>query len=351
MLEKRVTKDGKTRWRVLIRIKGHPPVSRTFGSKTKARQWEEKARTEIRENRFFEQLEAERHTFAEMIDRYLEQRLPRKSPVMQRHQRHQLLWWKEKIGHHRLSDVSPALIAQTRDELAAITVGSKAKKQRSGASVNRYLAALSHVFSVATREWGWLLRSPMDRVERLPEARGRVRYLDDEERKRLLSACEKSRDLLLYPLVLTALSTGCRQGELLNLRWSEVDLERGVIRLLNTKNNERRAVPLHGPARDQVLALSKVRRIGDDRVFPLTSHQLRGPWQAALRQAEIEDFRFHDLRHTAASYLAMSGATLAEIAEVLGHKSLQMVRRYSHISEQHTSEVIERMTTKVFGGG
>jgi integrase len=313
MLEKRVTKDGKTRWRVLIRIKGHPPVSRTFGSKTKARQWEEKARTEIRENRFFEQLEAERHTFAEMIDRYLEQRLPRKSPVMQRHQRHQLLWWKEKIGHHRLSDVSPALIAQTRDELAAITVGSKAKKQRSGASV--------------------------------------IRYLDDEERKRLLSACEKSRDLLLYPLVLTALSTGCRQGELLNLRWSEVDLERGVIRLLNTKNNERRAVPLHGPARDQVLALSKVRRIGDDRVFPLTSHQLRGPWQAALRQAEIEDFRFHDLRHTAASYLAMSGATLAEIAEVLGHKSLQMVRRYSHISEQHTSEVIERMTTKVFGGG
>jgi integrase len=350
MIEKRTTKDGKVRWRVLIRIKGSPPVSRTFGSKTKAKRWEEKTKTEIREGRYFEKTEAERHTFAEMIDRYVKQRLPRKSESQQSHQGAQLKWWKAKLGHHRLSDVTPALIVQARDDLAATPVGTKAKKPRSGASVNRYLAALSHVYSVATREWGWLLRSPMELVDRLQESRGRVRFLNEKERKALLKACREGNEPMLYPVVLTALSTGCRQGELLNLTWPNVDLQRGFIRLLDTKNDERRAVPLHGPARLEVERLSKVRKIDDDRVFPLTANQLRGPWEAALKEAGVKDFRFHDLRHTAASYLAMSGATLAEIAEVLGHKTLAMVKRYAHLSEQHTSEVVERMTTKVFGG-
>ena len=182
MSEKRATSNGKNRWRVLIRIKGHPPVSKTFGSKTKATRWEEKTKTEIREGRYFEKSEAERHTFAEMIDRYVEQRLPRKSYSQQSHQGAQLKWWKGKLGDHRLSDVTPALIAQTRDDLAATPVGTRAQKQRSGASVNRYLAALSHVYSVATREWGWLVRSPMDRVERFPEARGRARFLSEDRR-------------------------------------------------------------------------------------------------------------------------------------------------------------------------
>ena len=110
-------------------------------------------------------------------------------------------------------------------------------------------------------------------------------------------------------------------------------------------------MPIAGLAYEELKKLSSVRRIDDDRVFPLTPDQVRWHFSSALKKAEIEDFRFHDLRHSAASYLAMNGATLAEIAEVLGHKTLQMVKRYAHLTEQHTSKVVERMNKKIFGGG
>ena len=326
-------------------------MSRTFSSKKKAERWEAKTKTEIREDRYFQKAEGEKHTFGEMIDRYLSQRMPRKSAIQQKQQIPQLRWWKERLGDYRLVNVTAPLISQARDELAATPIGSKMKRPRAAATVNRYLAALSHVFTIAVREWEWLPRSPMERVDRIQEARGRVRFLDDDERGRLLEACRQSREPLLHPLVITALCTGCRQGELLGLRWSEADIERGVIRLLDTKNDERRAVPLTGPALEAVGELSKVRRIDDDRVFAITAAQLRGPWEKAVEVAKLNDFRFHDLRHTAASYLAMNRATLAEIAEILGHRTLQMVKRYSHLTEQHTSKVVTRMTENIFGGG
>jgi integrase len=105
-------------------------------------------------------------------------------------------------------------------------------------------------------------------------------------------------------------------------------------------------------ALEEMVRLSKVRRIDSDLVFPHVDGTrpflLRGPWEGAVKEAKIEDFRFHDLRHSAASYLAMNGATLAEIAEILGHKTLQMVKRYSHLTEQHTSQVVSRMNAAIF---
>lgn len=183
-------------------------------------------------------------------------------------------------------------------------------------------------------------------MSRLREPTGRVRFLSDDERKKLLDATTASRESFLHPLVVVALSTGARQGELLTLRWPQVDLERRVIRLEKTKNRDRRALPLSGAALEAVQSLARIRRIDDDRVFPLNEGQLRGPWEAAVKAAGLADFHFHDLRHTAASYLAMSGATLAEIAEVLGHRTLAMVKRYSHLTEQHTAKVVERMNEK-----
>ena len=123
-----------------------------------------------------------------------------------------------------------------------------------------------------------------------------------------------------------------------------------------TKNGERRLVPLAGPALALLREHAKVRPIDTALLFPgkVKRHEpmdLRAPWLAALKAAEIDDFRFHDLRHSAASYLAMNGASLAEIAEVLGHKTLQMVRRYAHLSEAHTAGVVERMNAAIFGGG
>jgi integrase len=215
--------------------------------------------------------------------------------------------------------------------------------------VNRYLAVLSHVFTIASREWDWAENNPVRRVRKLRESRGRVRCLDEDERERLLAACEASWDDRLYPLVLLAISTGARRGELMALRWRDVDLKQGRGVLHHTKNGERRAIAITGLALEILRERNRVRRIDTDLIFASSDGRawfpLR-PWNAALRAAGIADFRFHDLRHTAASYLAMSGATTAEIAEVLGHKTLQMVKRYSHLTDSHTFSVVSRMNAK-----
>lgn len=131
-------------------------------------------------------------------------------------------------------------------------------------------------------------------------------------------------------------------------------MNRASITLHKTKNRERRALPLAGIALDIMQARRKVRRIDSDLVFPATVKRgahinIRKTWYQALELADLKDFRFHDLRHTAASYLAMNGATTAELAGVLGHKTLAMVKRYSHLSDSHVAGVVARMNEKVFG--
>jgi integrase len=144
-----------------------------------------------------------------------------------------------------------------------------------------------------------------------------------------------------------------RYSEIINLTWQDINLEKQFLILHETKNGERRNVPLAGHALELIKALGKVRRLDTPLLFPGNASQkpttMRRHWKKALSTAEIENFRFHDLRHSAASYLAMNGATTVDIAGVLGHKTLAMVKRYSHLSEQHTSKVVAAMNEKIFG--
>ena len=152
-----------------------------------------------------------------------------------------------------------------------------------------------------------------------------------------------------YPFVLVALSTGARKSEAARLRWRDIDLVKGTAILQKTKNGERRVLALEGPVLDALRERMAVRRIGVAQVFGSERGLAtfpRNAWEQALREAGVPDFHFHDIRHTFASYMAMSGATLAELAEALGHKTLAMVKRYAHLSEAHTSGVIRRMTEK-----
>lgn len=352
-IRKRTNKDGSTSYRVDIRLKGFPPQRATFARLTDAKKWVQQTESAIRENRYFKSAESRKHTFGELVDRYIKDALPTKSADFEKSQKAKMNWWKEQLGHHVLADVTPSLITECRDRLLAET--TKRGITRSPATVNRYLAALSDAFSVAVKEWEWLEDSPMRKVKKPKEPRGRVRFLsEDGERPRLLKACEESSNPYLYPVVVLALSTGMRQGEIMGLTWEDVDLHQGRATLHETKNGERRVVPLSGKALELLKAHAKVRRLDTNLLFPgKNPHKpmdLRSPWEAALKKAGIEDFRFHDLRHSAASYLAMNGASLAEIAEVLGHKTLQMVKRYSHLSEAHTAGVVARMNARIFGG-
>ncbi len=347
----RKQKDGKTiSYRVRIRLRGRPLQTATFASKAKAKEWAQLTEAAIREGRYFKHSEAKKHTLGELIDRYIRDVLPTK-PRSERKQSAQLLWWKEQVGKHLLADVTPALIVEWRDRLLRGTTVRGA--QRSPSTVVRYLAALSHAFTVAVKEWGWLDDSPMRKVTKPKEPRGRIRFLNDEERTRLLQACKDSEHPYLYIVVVMALSTGMRQGEMMNLTWKDVHFEAKKIVLQTTKNGERRVVPLVSHAYDLLLAHSKLRRLDTFLLFPSQQDpqkpaDLRYAWETALEAAQVENFRFHDLRHTAASYLAMNGATLAEIAEVLGHKTLQMAKRYTHLSESHTTGVVAEMNERIF---
>jgi integrase len=259
-------------------------------------------------------------------------------------QTQQLAYWRQHLGHNRLSDITPGIIAEHRDILA---------QTRKSSTVRRYLAALSHAFTIAVKEYQWLSDNPCGKIRKPPEPRGRVRYLSEDERQRLLDACKVSRNPYLHTVVILALSTGARKMELLSLTWRNVDIQRCIITLQDTKNGERRVLPLTGYALELVRQHAKIRRIDSLLVFPnLRGTQpasVREAWEHAVRRARIHDFRFHDLRHSAASYLAMSGASLVEIAEILGHKTLSMVKRYTHLSESHTRNVVARMNAAVFG--
>ena len=310
-IEQRTTSDGKTSFRVRIRLKGRPALTATFERKTDAREWARNTERDLKRNRLLGSVEAQRHTLAEMVDKYINDALPGLKSARDR-ERH-LAWWKAQIGAYTLADVTAPMIVDCREKLAREEIRKGVR--RSPGTVNRYLAALSHTFTVARTEWHWVRENPLRDVSTLKEPRGRVRFLSDDERKRLLFEC-KAHSPELYAIVVLALSTGARQGELLNLRWQTVDLNRGLIVLEDTKNGERRGIPLQGHARDLIRDLGKVRRIDSDLLFPSRRYpdkaiNIQKIWERAVARAEIADFRFHDLRHSTDSHLAMNGASLA----------------------------------------
>ena len=356
-IRKRTRKDGATSYRVDVRLKGHPAERATFKRLTDAKKWAQDTECAIREGRYFKTREAQRHTLGEMVDRYVSLEVPKRRS--QKDRTREMQRWSDELGYLTLADVTPAKIAEVRDKLLSET--TTLNKVRSPATVNRYLAALSHCFTVTVNEWGWIEDSPMRKVNKLKEPRGRTRFLSEDadgvegERTRLLRACKESTNPYLYPVVVLALSTGMRRGEIMGLTWKDVDLSQERITLLETKNGEIRVVPIAGHALELLKAHAKVRPIDTNLLFPGKvkrdkPQDLNAPWRTALKKAEIEDFRFHDLRHSAASYLAMNGASLAEIAETLGHKTLQMVKRYSHLSEAHNAKVISQLDQRIFGG-
>ncbi|WP_020564572.1 tyrosine-type recombinase/integrase [Methylosarcina fibrata] len=344
-ITKRTTNEGKPYYTVRVRLKGYPVQTATFDRLTDAREWAKRTETAIKEGRHFKTAEAKKHTFADLVNRYIKDVVPRYNERERKERAAKMQWWAEQIGPYMLADVNPALLVECRDTLS---------QSRSPATVVRYMAALSHAFTIAVNEWQWMQENPAQKVKKPKEPRGRVRFLNDGERQRLLDACKESKNEYLYLAVILAIGTGMRQGELMGLKWKDVDLKAGALILHETKNGDRRRVPLAGHGLELLREHAKVRRIDTDLLFPAKHGDrpinLRSAFEYALERAGIDNFHWHDLRHCTASYLAMNGASLAEIAEILGHKTLAMVKRYAHLSDGHVSNVVASMNAKIFGG-
>lgn len=352
-IKKRRNRVGEISYDAEVRRKGIRGLYRSFSRLTDARAWLQETGADLRRGKSMPTPESLRKTPSEAINRYLNE-VTYSNPRCSREKHHHLGWFNERIGGRLLAEVTPAILSELRGEF--LKGETRFKELRKPQTWNRYLTSLSCVLQLCARDWEWLDSNPVRKVRREHESPGRTRFLSEEERARLFEAAKNSTSKNLYPLILVALSTGMRRSEILTLRWSQVDLQSGCIILNKTKNKTSRRVPLQGAALDTLKENSCIRRIDSDLVFPAGKTASPGRcfsldkfWYATLEKAEIKDFRFHDLRHSAASYLAMSGASLLEIAEVLGHKTLQMVKRYSHLSESHTSKVVEKMNKQFFG--
>jgi len=236
-----------------------------------------------------------------------------------------------------VTEITAHRIAQYDRQRAAET--SRLGRKVAPATLNRELATLRHLLRLA-EEWGYIGKAPRIRMAKEPE--GRLRFLSEEEAVRLLEACRTSQNPFLHAIVTLALHTGMRRGEMLGLTWERVDFARGVIRLEETKSGRRREVPMNRAVYDVLTALTGQKEEGF--VF---RRRDGGPWgrvrtafARACVVAELEAFRFHDLRHTCASWLVMRGRNLKEVQELLGHREFKMTLRYAHLSPDRLRDAV-----------
>jgi integrase len=278
---------------------------------------------EIAEGKWFERLPGEDKTFEEMMEKYMrEHSVPKKSSS--KRDETSLLHLNPFFGEYRLTQIAPSRINQY-----------KVKRREEGstpATINRELALMKHAFSLAVREWEWVTDNPVKKVSMEKENNKRDRWLISEEEKKLL----EESPMWLREIILFALNTGMRLGEILSLTWNAVDFSRRTATVLNSKKSERRTIPLNEAALEVLKGRAKVRSLKCDLVFYNENHarfdysNLEKAFHSALAKANIQDFRFHDLRHCFATKLVQRGVDLYKVQLLLGHKTPLMTQRYAH---------------------
>jgi integrase len=250
---------------------------------------------------------------------------------------------QDHFANHRLSEITYLDLETYRNKRKATS--SMGGKPRADASVNREMALVSHMLAKAV-EWGLLENSPFKKGKRLmlKENNHRLRFLSEPEIERLLQACTdlKTYTPHLRPLVETALHTGMRRGELLGLQWEQI--RNGFIYLTETKSGKSRQIPINNRLADVFKEVRRGNQLKSEFVFCDSQGrrflEVKRSFASACKRAGVEDFRFHDLRHTFASRLVMKGASLKAVQELLGHADMKMTMRYAHLSHEHLRDSV-----------
>lgn len=334
-----------------MRIKGHPTVCNHFDRKQEAEDWSADVERQIKLGKFkFEQHKAQ-HRFAQLIERYLYdgalQHILSADDVM-----HHLNYWKLRIGAYALVYLTPDLIGQER-QILADTPTNKNRK-RSSATVNRYIASLSAALSYAIR-LRWISENPCFNLTKLKENKGRDRVLSDDEIARLLTSCRQSKSPYLFCIVLMSLTTGARQGELLNLEWRHIDFENQLAYLKETKNGRPRSISLADAVVEELKSLYQDRSPTKPLVFASKTAfgriDIKNAWKEALKRAQIENCRPHDMRHTYCTLASRQGGSNLELATAMGHRTLSMLQRYTHLDVQVTKKFSKHIAEQILQSG
>jgi len=303
---------GKIFWFTIMQDGKRIQVSTKTDDKKLAVRIYSKAIYDIQEDRWFETARLKKITFDEMVKKYLtdyaKQRDPRTAKLL-----------LPFFTGYTLSQITTKLIAEYRN--------MRLKKVKP-ATVYQELALMRRMFNVAIKEWEWMRDNPVSRLSfSVGNKNARDRWLTLEEEEKLLNFATNPK--WLRNLIVFALHTGMRRGEILNLMWKDVDFKRKTVTIVKSKNNEKRAIPMSQTLYDTLKNIEKVVDISG-RVFPISGSSLRHAFDDTVIKAGIEDFHFHDLRHTFATRLVQNGVDLYKVKELLGHKTINMTMRYAH---------------------
>jgi len=310
-----------TKWQAQIRRHGHQALSRTFTLKSDAEVWARQVEASIeRKDLPGSGVALKTVTLRQLLERYEATVTPlKKSRAAEKYLLRVLT--SHPIARLSLDKLTPNAVSGYRDDRLESVLPS---------SVRRELAILQHCLEIAKNEWGIACgQNPVARIKKPTQSKARERRVSSEELERLQSALGKSRRGLLSNIVMFAIHTGMRRGEILSLRWRDINLDAHIARLAETKNGDSRAVPLSSMALAALPAPET--RVMDEPVFPMSPNAVRLAWERLKRRADVEDLHFHDLRHEAISRFFEMGLTIPEVALISGHRDFKMLFRYTHL--------------------
>jgi integrase len=341
-----IVKTSSGTWKAVVRKVGWPTVAKTFRIRRDAEDWARRTEDEMVRGVFIDRAASGRLTFGAALDRYLAEVTPLKRPTSQRAERLKAVPLRHFFGSYSLAAINPELIARYRDRRLATLAARKDRdgkqKQLSSNTVRLELALLGHLFTTAIREWQiGLPANPVANVRKPSPGQGRNRRLRADEEARLRGAIERHSNPMIGWIFDVALETGMRSSEITGLKLWQVDVERRLVRLDLTKNHSARTVPLTKRAAKvfQEAISNPARPVGCDLIFfgepgrdgTRRPYTFTKAWNDIKNALGLGDVRFHDLRHEAVSRFVEAGLSDQEVATISGHKSMQMLKRYTHL--------------------
>ena len=329
-----IVKSPVGTWKAVVRRKGWRTASKTFRTKRDAEDWARRTEDEMIRGIYINRAPSERLTIREALHRYIQEVTPTKRESTQLAERRKAQYLADVLGDYALAALTPDIASKYRDD--------RIRQGKANNTVRLELALLGHLYTVAIREWGvGLIYNPVANIRKPSPGRGRNRRLSPDEEQRLLEACDGHSNPLFGWIVRIAIYTGMRKSEIVTLRRGQVDLAKRVVWLHDTKNGSARGVPLSRNAEEifrKVIEYSKTNSETDlqfagepGRDGKRRPYQFDPIWQQVLHRLGIEGLRFHDLRHEAVSRFVEAGLSDQEVASISGHKTMQMLRRYTHL--------------------
>jgi len=323
-----IEKRGPYQYRAKVRVKGQKPVSKTFSTKKNAKEWAKMVESEMERNLYICRTDAEKMTLSQAIDRYIENYIPNLSHSSREVNR------AKKIQNYQISKL---IIAAVRISDVSEFIKKRQAENVSANTIRLDLALISRIFEVAASDWGMeSLQNPVKRASKPKLPNGRDRRLAEGEEEKLLSVASER----LKPVIKFALETAMRREEIASLSWDRIDFDRKTAHLPSTKNGQARSVPLSPKAIEilQKLCSTKEAPISE-KVFNMTANQISSTFKHYKKKVKLDDLRFHDLRHEAISrFFEKTDLDSLEIQAITGHKSMQMLSRYTHLKTYHLAD-------------